>query len=203
MTYVDPYELLNVNHKSARSEVKTSFKNLALLCHPDKGGNKEDMDVLYGAYCYVLEQIEFGEHGRTAEEEEEKFKKFMEEQIKEPVPSYYEIMTDQSNRRFNDDFEAAKSNGMEVLDMCYNSNYVQKMEEEPDVFRREVVVYKEPQTLVETQFSQTLNFKPPTDFTGGGATDYVQAFAEKEELPEYVEKDVNTEFQRLKELYRN
>ena len=129
--------------------------------------------------------------------------KFMEEQVKEPVPSFYEIMTDQSNRRFNEDFEEKKNDGMEVYDMCYNSNYAKKMEEEPDFFRREAIVYEEHKTLVETQFSQTLNFKPPANFTGGGATDYLEAFSEKEELPEYLEKDVNLEFQKLKEFYKS
>ena len=203
MTYVDPFKLLDVTYKSAKDDVKLSFKNLALICHPDKGGNKEDMDVLYGAYRYVLEQIEYGMHGRTMEEEEEKFKRFMEEQKREPLPSFYEIMTDQANSRFNEDFEEAKMGGMEVHGMCYDSNYEQKMREEPEVFKRDVVVYKEPKTVLDMEFSEIYDYKnkAPKDFTGGGATDYVQAFMEKDVLPEYEEKDVEEEFNKLKKEY--
>jgi hypothetical protein len=49
-----------------------------------------------------LEQIEFAEHGRTMEDEEAKFKEFLELQNskKSEIPSFYEIMTDEKNKDF-------------------------------------------------------------------------------------------------------
>ena len=86
MSVINPFSLLGVNIKSKREEVKKVFKELALICHPDKGGNEEEMKILYNAYQYVIEQISFQEHGRTMEEEEECFKELRVESGKLIVP---------------------------------------------------------------------------------------------------------------------
>ena len=54
MNCVDPYKLLGVTVKHKREDVRSAFKSLSLLCHPDKGGRREDMEVLYVAYRYIL-----------------------------------------------------------------------------------------------------------------------------------------------------
>jgi len=71
MSLINPFELLGVDCKSSREEVRKSFKELALICHPDKGGDANQMKTLHLAYLYVISQIEFKEHGRTMEEEEQ------------------------------------------------------------------------------------------------------------------------------------
>lgn len=187
MTFVDPYELLGVSYRDNREDVKVSFKQLALVCHPDKGGSKEEMDILYGAYKYVLKQIEFGEHGRSMEDEEELFKAFMEEQVKEPIPSLFEIMTDEANRKFN---EAWDANEGEKMRMCYDSNYEEKMEVEPEVFSRDVIEYKEPQSLQEITVGEVMDLKVKEvkDFTGGGGADYILAHSNPEEVNDFQEK---------------
>ena len=43
---LDPYGLLGVNSRSTISELKKKLLHLALLCHPDKGGNDKDMNVV-------------------------------------------------------------------------------------------------------------------------------------------------------------
>jgi len=201
MTYIDPYELLGVSYKDNREEVKVSFKRLALVCHPDKGGSKEEMDVLYGAYRYVLHQIEFGEHGRTMEEEEERFKEFMDEQVRESIPSLFEIMTDEANKKFN---EAWDENEEEKMPMCYPSNYEDKMEE-PEVFSREVIRYKEPKSLDELVMGEVMDLKVKDvkDFTGGGGADYGLAHSKPDEINEFEEKNVMDEFERLKNEREN
>ena len=197
MTYIDPYELLGVSFKDNREDVKANFKQLALVCHPDKGGSKEEMDVLFGAYKYVLQQIEFGEHGRTMEDEEELFKQFMEEQVKEPIPTLFEIMTDEANRKFNEAWEADER---EKMSMCYPSNYEEKMEAEPEVFSREIIQYKEPKSLEEITVGEVMDLKVKEvkDFTGGGGADYILAHSNPDEVKEFEEKNVMDEFERLK-----
>ncbi len=89
MNCIDPYKLLGVTVKHNREDVRSAFKSLSLLCHPDKGGRREDMEVLYVGYRYILEQMEFAGHGRTMEDEAAKFKDFLESQIsqKSEIPS--------------------------------------------------------------------------------------------------------------------
>jgi len=171
MSCVDPYKLLGVTVKHKREDVRSAFKSLSLLCHPDKGGRREDMEVLYVAYRYILEQIEFAGHGRTMEDEEEKFKDFLESQIsqKSEIPSLFEIMTDEKNKDFNAMFEKRKESADEY-GMCYQSNYEEKIKLEPEVFTREVIKYKEPKTYMETNFTPVYDFTvhPVQDFSGGG-----------------------------------
>jgi len=203
MSCVDPYKLLGVTVKHKREDVRSAFKSLSLLCHPDKGGRREDMEVLYVAYRYILEQIEFAGHGRTMEDEEEKFKDFLESQIsqKSEIPSLFEIMTDEKNKDFNAMFEKRKESADEY-GMCYQSNYEEKIKLEPEVFTREVIEYKEPKTYMETNFTPVYDFTmhPVQDFSGGGCVDYVVAFSPPEEMKVVEEKNVEEEFEKLKNL---
>lgn len=203
MSCIDPYKLLGVTVKHKREDVRSAFKSLSLLCHPDKGGRREDMEVLYVAYRYILDQIEFGEHGRTMEEEELKFKDFLESQNsqKSEIPSLYEIMTDEKNKDFNEMFEQ-RQEADDEYGMCYRSNYEEKIKLEPGVFTREIIEYKEPKTYQEMNFKQVYDFTmyPVQDFSGDGCVDYVLAFSPPEELKVLEEKNVEEEFEKLKKL---
>lgn len=55
---IDPYGLLGVDSRSNLSELKKNYYNLALLCHPDKGGNDKDMNVVSLAYNYIKNHLE-------------------------------------------------------------------------------------------------------------------------------------------------
>ena len=203
MSCVDPYKLLGVTVKHKREDIRSAFKSLSLLCHPDKGGRREDMEVLYVAYRYILEQIEFAEHGRTMEDEEAKFKDFLESQIsqKSEIPSLFEIMTDDKNKDFNAMFEKRQESGDEY-GICYQSNYEDKIKLEPEVFTREIIEYKEPKTYQEMNFKPVYDFTmhPVQDFSGGGCVDYVVAFSPPEEMKVFEEKNVVEEFEKLKNL---
>jgi DnaJ-class molecular chaperone len=199
MSLINPFELLGVDCKSSRDDVKKRFKDLALICHPDKGGDAEQMKMLYSGYRYVMGQIEFQEHGRTMEEELEGFKKFLGEQEDGGLPSIFEIMTDCANKKFNELWE---KKDVEVIDMCYPSNYGEKMEKEPEKFSTEVIEYKEPKTIAEISFSKILDFtvnpvKDFTDYSCGAGFDYVLAHSGMMLDGKLEEKDVMKEYERL------
>jgi curved DNA-binding protein CbpA len=42
LSFLNPYELLGVTVDSDISTLTKNYYKLALLCHPDKGGNQED-----------------------------------------------------------------------------------------------------------------------------------------------------------------
>ena len=203
MSYIDPYKLLGITVKHKREDVRSAFKSLSLLCHPDKGGRREDMEVLYISYRYILEQIEFSEHGRTMEDEEAKFKDFLKLQIsqKSEIPSLYEIMTNEKNKDFNEMFEKRKE-CVDEYGLYYQSNYEEKIKLEPEVFTREIIEYKEPKTYQEMNFKEVYDFTvhPVQDFSGGGCLDYVVAFSPPEEMKNIEEKNVEEEFEKLVKL---
>lgn len=200
MSLINPYELLGVDCKSKREEVRKIFKDLALICHPDKGGDHDQMKTLHLAYKYILEQIEYQEHGRTMEDEEEKFKKFLESQEDGNIPSIFEIMTDNANKKFNELWDEKVK---EKFDMCYPSNYEEKMKQEPEKFSSQIIEYKEPKTIAEIGFSSVLDFtvnpvKDFSDYQGGKGFDYVLAHTIEEISEKIEEKDVMKEFEELK-----
>jgi len=199
MSLINPYELLGVDCKSSRDDVRKSFKSLSLICHPDKGGDANEMKIIHNAYLYVIKQIEFQEHGRTMEGEEEEFKKFLEKQQDGKLPSFFEIMTDESNKKFNEMWDKNKN---EVFNMCYPSNYLEKMKNEPEKFSTEIIEYKEPKTIAELGFSQILDFtanpvKDFSDYKRGVGFDYVLAHSSQETSIKFDEKNVMNEYEKL------
>ena len=59
MNFINPYNLLGVNpNKPDLKKLKQSYYRLALLCHPDKGGSKESMDVVHKSYLYIKKHVQ-------------------------------------------------------------------------------------------------------------------------------------------------
>ena len=53
MPLIQPYELFGLTSKASADEVRKAYYNMALLCHPDRGGSVEDMTVINAAYEWV------------------------------------------------------------------------------------------------------------------------------------------------------
>ena len=79
MNLLNPYELLGVSPTSTINTLKKKYYTLALICHPDKGGNKDDMIIIKNAYEYIKPQLE-NNTDTTYEQLEEEFQKFCDEQ---------------------------------------------------------------------------------------------------------------------------
>jgi len=92
MTYnlINPYNLLGVTINSSIKDIRKSYYKLSLICHPDKGGNKDDMNIIHNAYLYVINQIKFSEEKDTLENIENDFKNFYNIN-KSDLPPFYEI----------------------------------------------------------------------------------------------------------------
>jgi len=107
---INPYELLGFDVKKSNinlKELKKNYYNLALMCHPDKGGDKNDMIILQNAYEYVKKQVELCiEKSHDFKETVDEFETFMKEQTKDPQPfsKVYEeahIWLEEFNQKFN------------------------------------------------------------------------------------------------------
>lgn len=92
---VSPYELLGlIPNKCTLQDVRRAYRELALICHPDKGGNAADMRVLQAAYDWVIRQMtSVKENGtETYEEKESNFKAFLESQVEYKVVSFSDVI---------------------------------------------------------------------------------------------------------------
>jgi hypothetical protein len=118
--FFNPYELLDVTTNSTPDAVKRKYYDLAILVHPDKSGNPEDMIALKKSYDFVMREISQTNREVTYEDMEEKFDKFcalQENKIPEFTDIYnlthdvprpdYENFNEQFNKAFtscpNDD----------------------------------------------------------------------------------------------------
>lgn len=103
---IDPYGLLGVDSRSSLGELKKNYYNLALLCHPDKGGNDKDMNVVSLAYNYIKDHLENVKE-TTYEKLEEEFADFCKGQEILKPPTFGQIYEETNDwiNEFNKKFE--------------------------------------------------------------------------------------------------
>eukprot|EP00929_Paragymnodinium_shiwhaense_P022396 TRINITY_DN1431_c0_g3_i1.p1 TRINITY_DN1431_c0_g3~~TRINITY_DN1431_c0_g3_i1.p1 ORF type:complete len:1442 (-),score=454.68 TRINITY_DN1431_c0_g3_i1:144-4469(-) len=65
------YAILGVTPEATDAEIKRAFKIIAMQCHPDKGGDKEDFQELSNAYERIMEQRKGGSKDNFDEDEDE------------------------------------------------------------------------------------------------------------------------------------
>jgi hypothetical protein len=176
---INPYSLLGVNDKSSLRELKKNYYNMALLCHPDRGGDKKDMNVVCLAYNYIKEQLE-NITENTYEELEDEFERFCKEQESIKVPKFGNIYeetndwivdfnkefdnkrndTNEINPYDNNPFENGYGDLMDINEMEINemledlevsTEYISDEKKEPKhKFTREIIEYKDPEALPDT-----------------------------------------------------
>ena len=103
---IDPYGLLGVDSRASLSELKKNYYNLALICHPDKGGNDKDMNVVSLAYNYIKEHLENVKE-TTYEKLEDEFAEFCKGQERLKPPTFGQIYEETNDwiNEFNKKFE--------------------------------------------------------------------------------------------------
>lgn len=107
---VNPYDLLGFDSKKPNiplKELKKKYYALALLCHPDKGGNKDDMIILEGAYNYLKCQMEIcNQKPNDYDTALNDFEEFMKTQT-DKYPPFSQIYEDMNEwlQEFNKKFE--------------------------------------------------------------------------------------------------
>lgn len=194
MNTINPYDLLNVTSNSSINELKKNYYQLALYCHPDKGGSKEDMVIVQNAYEYLKIQLENSTE-KTYEELENEFQNFCSSQEKEP-PKFCKIFSE-THEEWNNEFQNTYSDQKysdlfdkgygEFMDVSQNQNYQEynPIDEEKNKhnFKSEIVIYKEPYpTPIDVDTNMPLDKKEIKDFTYQGMSDYKIAFSKSENL---------------------
>lgn len=188
---LNPYEFLGVTPNSTTEDVRKQYYALACLCHPDRGGTTEQMQVLQNAYTYVQSQVALNRTD-TFEQLEAEFKEFCETQTKAP-PRFNEIYRDFCLPRFNEAFQGLASTdvvegafapgGYETVPSAVSLLYSPTETQRIPQFTSEMVIYEEPLPLCATRFSTARDLSNPTitDFscTVGKvhASDYHQALS--------------------------
>jgi curved DNA-binding protein CbpA len=116
---INPYELLGINIKRkdlTMKHVKKAYFEMALLCHPDKGGNESDMKVVQEAYEFIRDQMKNTSvlTENKINEIEKEFKIYCETQEKTipPFPDIYNNVQEWQknfNKKFEEDIKKNKN----------------------------------------------------------------------------------------------
>jgi hypothetical protein len=210
---VNPYSLFGLSTKSTIKELRKSYYELSLCCHPDKGGSSIEMDVVHKAYLYIKEQLDNCKEEKSYEMLEDEFEDFCKKQTQEP-PCFREIYDNYNDFsiEFNRHFierNRETSNNRDDLPNPFQFGYSDFMEEsnneeveypqndhnEPitNDFEMRVITYQEPHLLPDSYGEHLqLNEEKITDFSHKTnnltLTDYVRAFSVKN-----VDEDSNVD----------
>jgi curved DNA-binding protein CbpA len=107
--FINPFKLFNISSKSSLDELKKSYYELSLICHPDKGGKTEDMMVVTSAYRFIKEQLINNDDDIKInfENAEEDFQKYMDDNPIPKTPMMSEVFDEYTdfNKKFNDEFQ--------------------------------------------------------------------------------------------------
>lgn len=195
---LNPYELMGIDaHNPSLQKLKKAYYNLALLCHPDKGGSEEDMRMVLYAYRYIKEQFENCTNLKTYEERLSEFTLFCREQNAE-LPNIKKIWDNSDKgkqiKNFNKNFEKNRiSNpfdvgyGEKLVESKYakgkltydKNNLDDKLEYsfQNILPKNELILYKEPESYGQGYGNyQRLDVDNINNFSHGNMTDYSNAF---------------------------
>lgn len=105
-TLINPFQLLGINYNSSELELKKSYYKLSLICHPDKGGDENDMIMISKAYKFAKDKIK-NKTDKTYEELQEEFDTFCKNQTQEKCDNFGNIFeeTNEWFQEFNKKFK--------------------------------------------------------------------------------------------------
>ena len=215
MSLINPYNLLGVTIKSNLNELKKSYYNLSLICHPDKGGSKDDMIILSKAYSYVKKQLSNINTEKTYEDLEKEFEDFCKDQENKP-PTFAKIYEETNDliKEFNKEFNNIKDfnpfndgygNLMEKSEINETKKYIDKENKDVKNQFNKIIEYEEPQSLPNDHTFYPLNKEKIEDFSlktnNFEMTDYIKAFSKQNKIDITIEKN-NLEKKYIEELQK-
>ena len=188
--FINPYDFLGISINSTIKELKKKYFELALICHPDKGGSKDDMIFLNKSYKYIYRQLEGINTKVTYEDLEESFMKFCKEQ--EDIPCEFSEIYDNFRKTFNENFDKINLDNKDPnldgygkymlesnLDTTDYSEIKKKDEgKNIEIPKFEIIEYSSPQSFEKSIFSN-IKIKKIKDFSIENGTDYMKAFTTK------------------------
>lgn len=97
--HIQPFELLGVTVSTPWKDIRKRYYELALLCHPDKGGYAEDMILLHAAFKWIEEQMTAmnTQEFHNYEDAQASFDAFVKERVRaEIIPSMMDVALEAS-----------------------------------------------------------------------------------------------------------
>jgi len=222
---INPFELLGINEKSTLKDARKAYYNIALLCHPDCGGDENSMRVLVNAYKFVEKQLKTVRNvsediGKDLEIEFEIFNEQVRGEIP-PLRDLFDLAHDDFHKKFNAQFDDDQKNRFEeyMTGNPFEIGYGNLMDDDErdedekmpitnNVFSKEIIVYEEPNILPVTYGNNfRLDISDINDFSELEGklqmNDYVLAHRELENPPTSIKAKMDEpikDFDKLLEM---
>uniref|UniRef100_A0A6C0F5I5 J domain-containing protein n=1 Tax=viral metagenome TaxID=1070528 RepID=A0A6C0F5I5_9ZZZZ len=186
MNKLDPFDVLGVSHDASMKNIKKAYKHMLYQTHPDKMGNAKYFMMVHEAYNAIQEfhkeRIKYSNMPKTKANYNqtienvaqptrldnftpEKFNKYFDNHridMHNPYNhGYQEFMVDRKN--YAEDIEQAKKSKVHIP-------------------TQQVILYKEPEYLNSSETVSNcfhLGSQKVSDYSGGGGTDIMHAFAHR------------------------
>ncbi len=222
---INPFELLGINEKSTLKDARKAYYNIALLCHPDCGGDENSMRVLVNAYKFVEKKLKTVRNvsediGKDLEIEFEIFNEQVRGEIP-PLRDLFDLAHDDFHKKFNAQFDDDQKNRFEeyMTGNPFEIGYGNLMDDDErdedekmpitnNVFSKEIIVYEEPNILPVTYGNNfRLDISDINDFSELQGklqmNDYVMAHRELENEPTSIKAKMDEpikDFDKLLEM---
>lgn len=146
MKHINPYDFFGLNHDSNENDLRKKYYEMALLCHPDKGGREEDMKTIQMSYEFLKKELELNMK-KTNEDIKKEFELYIDGYDKEleQFSDIYEKHPDV--KKIHEHFEKTDPRN-EPYRLMYNSGYSDYLKEENDIIHKKhktntLQIYKE------------------------------------------------------------
>jgi curved DNA-binding protein CbpA len=156
-TNINPYKVLGVNKKFSIEELRTNFKKIALIHHPDKGGDPEVFKLISLCYKKLFQEYKLRETEKQFSELKISSKNYIEEQSNNNYQNT-ELKQDYSNsskfqKNFNETFDKFK------VSTVYDNGYGDRMNPHSDA-REEINIKNDIGKYNNEKFNNKFNKQP-------------------------------------------
>ena len=221
---INALKLFKLNNNFTMDQLKSSYKKLALIYHPDRpAGNAPKFQVITKAYMALLEELKLNAPTKNFNELKQNASNFVEKQNNNPVKNaqmgqkfdsqlFNKIYTDNRLHKAEDDGygDWITDNALEEKDIekselfsdkfnlnIFNSTFTDTVENST-----KIVEYKTPTPLFNgVSNTQELGVENIANFTGDGYSDYKEAHTTHRLVD--TDKITNKQFKNVEELEKH
>ena len=199
---IDPYKILEVSKKSSMNEIKNAYKRKAKIYHPDRGGNKQQFQIITMAFMTLIEKYKRKIQDKQITSVKDESSQEIEKQNKNPrkninmkgnnfnVKIFNKIYdenkiydaNDEGYGKWMEENEFDSDETPKIFSSEFNLNvFNNTFEDHKETDSQEIIKYQEPQPISRgKQQYQELGGNAPGDYSNGvqssmGYTDYRKA----------------------------
>lgn len=150
--YYDPYKVLQVNYTADLDTIRESFKRLALIHHPDRGGNPQNFNLCKRAYTDIYKYKKQQE--QQLKQEQRNLTQVKMERTQSFAPKLDKRQVKQVQRNFNRIFENVRVEnandqgyGHIMEQSSKNRDDNPRLSKEKEFKKKQLVIYEEPEGL--------------------------------------------------------